>query len=240
MKNKITFLIVVLSIFFGLLLYININRKSKEEKKAQLEKVEQRRGFVKDSLRQVNEKSETLKRIEKESAEKQRLIELKKIASAKIIDGYTNKSNTKFDVAILIVDNDEHILNDLSSNIAGLYRNQGYSVSSSLFTMSFIKSKYFSQLQNSGTEVIDILNLNKHTDYIVIGTINYSFRKGTLVEGTTICTANIRANIVSVIDKSIKKSISFSVNGNGVTKLQSQEEAKYILIDKYNKEYSSI
>jgi len=251
MKNKITFLIVVLAIFFGLLLYINFNRKSKEKKKAEIEKIEERKKFVQDSLRLDNENKMELKRIEqknieisnrteKENAERLRLIEEEKIARAKRINGYTNKISAKLDVAILITDDSGQSTNDISSKIASIYSDQGFSVSNSLFTTSFIKSDYLSELQNSSSEVIDMLNLNARSKYVVIGKINYSFRNGTLSTGTTICNAKISVDIISVNLKSTKKDFTISVNGNGVSESQAKENAQQLLINKYSSEYSSL
>ena len=251
MKNKTAFILIVSIVLGGLLIYIAQSRKSKEKKKAEIERIEERKKFVQDSLRLDNENKMELKRIEqknieiskrteKENAERLRLIEAEKIATAKRIDGYTNKISSKLDVAILITDDSGQSTNDISSKIASIYRDRGFSVSNSLFTTSFIKSDYLSELQNSSSKVIDMLNLNERSKYIVIGKINYSFREGTLSVGTTICNAKISINIISVNQKSTKKDFAISVNGNGVSESQAKENAQQLLINKYTSEYSSL
>lgn len=240
MKNKLIFLIAVIVILFGVLLIINFNRKSAEKKKAKIERIEERKIFVQDSLSTENERKEVLRKIEQDKSEKIRLIESKKIATARRIAGYVNDLNTKFDIAILIITGNGHPANGLSSNIATLYRNQGYSVTNSLFTKSFIQSGYLRELRNASSRIINMLNLKTHVKFIALGKIIYVFRKGTLVEGTTICTANITMSIISVDQKSLVNSFSFSVNGNGVTESQAQEEALQKLINKYSSTYSSL
>ncbi len=240
MKNKLIFLIAVIVILFGVLLIINFNRKSAEKKKAKIERIEERKIFVQDSLGKENERKEVLRKIKQDKSEKIKLIESKKIATARRIAGYVNDLNTKFDIAILIITGKGHPANGLSSNIVTLYRNQGYSVTNSLFTKSFIQSGYLPELRNASSRIINMLNLKTHVKFIALGKITYVFRKGTLVEGTTICTAIITMSIISVEQKSLVNSFSFSVNGNGVTESQAQEEALQKLINKYSSTYSSL
>jgi len=240
MKNKLIFLIAVIVILFGVLLIINFNRKSAEKRKAEIERIEERKIFVRDSLGNENERKEVLKKIEQDRAEKVRLIESKKIATARRIAGYVNDLNTKFDIAILIIDDKKLPVNGLSAKIATLYRNQGYSVTNSLFTASFIQSGYLPELRNASSRVINMLNLYTRVKFIALGKIIYVFRKGTLVEGTTICTANITMSIISINQKSLVNSFSFSVNGNGITESQAREEALQKLINKYSIMYSSL
>lgn len=218
-----TFLIIMFGIFIIMTIFF-INGK-KEEKK----KIAEQEQIQKDSIRQENIKKEKLKKIESE-----------RIANEKRITGYTNNSDSKYDIAILITDNNNQIVNDLASKIGSIYKNQGHSITSSFFTTSFIKSKYLNELQNSNSDIIDMLKLNNRIKYIVIGKINYSFRKGTLAEGSSICTAKITIRIISVNQKSIKNEFECSVNGNGTNEDQAKEYAVDKLLSKYISEYSSI
>lgn len=227
MKNKITFLIAVFVIFSGLVLFINFNSKSAKKQKAETERIEENKKAKIDSIKQENEKNEILKRIEFE-----------KDAAKKRIDGYLNKHDTKLDIAVLILDDNGQFVNELSSSIATIYRNQGQSVTSSLFTTSFIQSKYLSELRNANSQVLDMLNLNTHVNFIALGKISYSFRKGTLGVQTIICIANIEMSIISANQKTLNNSFSFFVNGNGVSKSQAREEALRKLVNKYIKVYS--
>jgi len=128
----------------------------------------------------------------------------------------------------------------LSARIAGFYRNQGYSVTYSLFTPGFIHSEYFHELQNASSRVITMLELDSHINTLILGEFSYSFRDGTLERGTIICNAKIDMRIVSVNQKSLTNSYSFSVNANGVSELQAKEQASTKLFDKFKTEYSSL
>jgi len=173
MKNKSVFILIVSIVLCGLLIYIAQNRKSKAKKKAEIERIEERKKFVQDSLRLDNENKIELKRIEqknieisnrieRENAERLRLIETEKIAAAKRIDGYTNKISTKLDVVILIIDDTGQSTDDISSKIASIYRDQGFFVSNSLFTSSFIK-RYRKRRKKYNS---DILSLEKQSSFI--------------------------------------------------------------------------
>jgi hypothetical protein len=144
------------------------------------------------------------------------------------------------DISILIVDDNKLPEDELSSLIAAIYRSQGYSVTISLFTPSFIKSQYLPELQNANGQVITSLKLDSCVNTVIIGQVAYTFRNGTLEAGTTICNARIRINIISAKQKSLLNSYSFSVNANGVSEVQAKGQALTKLFDKFKTEYSSL
>jgi len=159
--------------------------------------------------------------------------------SSYINTSFTN-SNSKTNIAVTVVDENGNISSSISSSIANIYNQTGNSGNTGLIRSSFIHKSGFQELFEGNSEIIENLKLSSHTDYIALGKIRYSIRRGTLVDGTIICTASLTMSIVSTNQKSIAKSFTFSENGNGVTETQAQEAATEKLINKYFNEYSSL
>jgi hypothetical protein len=157
---------------------------------------------------------------------------------------YINTASTyssgKTNIAITVVDENGNISTSISSSIANIYNQTGNSGNTGLIRSSFIHKSGFQELFEGNSEIIEKLKLSNHTDYIALGKIRYSMHKGTLVDGTIICTASLTMSIVSVNQKSITKSFTFAENGNGVTETQAKEAATEKLINKYYNEYSSL
>ena len=85
-----------------------------------------------------------------------------------------------------------------------------------------------------------MLNIDSLINTIIFGEVTYSFRDGTLEAGTIICNAKINMNTISVNQKSLVSSFTFSVKGNGVSGSQAKEQAFIKLVDKFKAEYSSL
>jgi len=128
------------------------------------------------------------------------------------------------------VDENGNISFPISNAIVNIYIQKGGKSNPGLLKSSFVHKKEFQELFEGDSDIITKLNLSHYTDYLAIGKISFSMRRGTLVEGTIICTASITMNIISTNAKTIVKSFSFSVNGNGVTESQAKEEALQKLI----------
>ncbi|MBN1819636.1 MAG: hypothetical protein JW833_02910 [Prolixibacteraceae bacterium] len=239
-KFRIISFTAIIITLLGLIIFIQLNQKPTENKKNKPELLENSPNIEKDSIQSEEEKSEEKNNIKEEKPENKNLAETEKIEPADVTDEYLNNLNTKFDIALLIIDENEQQENELMSQIAALYRNQGYSVTYSLFTTKFIQSEYLPELQNANSQVIKMLKTDTLINTIVLGEVTYSFRNGTLVVGTIICNATIKMNIISAIQKSLINSFSFSVNGNGVSESQAKEHAFSKLFDKFKEEYSSL
>jgi hypothetical protein len=149
-------------------------------------------------------------------------------------------SSGKTDVAVAVIDENGNLSSSISSSIADIYNQTGKNGITGLLRSSFVHKSSFQELFEGNSEIIGKLKLSSHTDYIALGKIRYSMRKGTLVDGTIICSASLTMSIVSATQKSIAKSFTFSENGNGVTETQAQETATEKLINKYFNEYSSL
>lgn len=236
-KRNIIPLTVIIVTISGLLSFIFFNQNFIEKLGKETEKTENREKTVQGSI--PNEKGKQEPGILKEDAEKVNPPERKNIEPAENLTRYLN-NNSKSDIAILIVDDNKQYENELSARIAGLYHNQGYSVTYSLFTTDFIQSEYFHELQNASSRVITMLELDSQTKYVAIGEVAYSYRKGTLVDGTFVCTASLAANIISTGEKKLVNSFTCSANGNGVTEKQAKEDVTGKLLSKYSSEYLSI
>lgn len=116
------------------------------------------------------------------------------------INAYVNTSSTKYDVAVLIIDNNNRVLSSLSSEIASLYRSKGYLVTTSLFTGDFLNSKYLSDIQSANSRSIEKLGLAPQVNYIIIGKYSNEFDTGEMTKW--ISRATLDVVIVSCISKS--------------------------------------
>jgi len=151
-----------------------------------------------------------------------------------------NNSSDKTNIAVTVVDEGGNISSSISSSIASIYNQTGNNGNAGLIRSSFLHKPGFQELFEGNSEIIDKLQLNKHTDYVAIGKISYSIRKGTLVDATYVCTVSLTMNIISANQKSLANSFTCSAIGNGATEDQAKEYAIDKLLNKYISEYSSI
>jgi hypothetical protein len=237
MNNKLIFLIVVLALLFGLIFVISKNRTAREkvliEEKIRLG----RQQFVHDSLQKRSGNID----LENLSTNKSgRSIQTPNEDFSSYINASIINSSDKTDIAVTVVDENGNISSSISNSIANIYNQRGNTGNTGLLQSSFVHKSGFQELFEGNSEIIEKLNLSSHTDYIALGTIQYSIRKGTLVDGTVVCTTSLTMNIISSSKKSIVKSFSYSENGNGVTEPQAKEAATEKLINKYYNEHSSL
>jgi hypothetical protein len=151
-------------------------------------------------------------------------------------------SSNHIDVCVTIVEDkaNNKIESTVSSAIANVYTKIGMDGNTGLLRSNFINRPEFQELFEGNSDIIGKLKLNTFTDYLAIGEIIYSFHSGSLVNGTIVCTASLKMSIISANQKSIIKSFSFSVNGNGVSETQAREIATQKIINKYYNEYSTL
>lgn len=164
--------------------------------------------------------------------------ESKEDFSSYLNNSISNSGNT--DVSVTILENG-NTTSSISSSIANIYRQNGYNSSTGLIRSSFINNSGFTELEDGNSDIVRKLNLSDHTDYLVIGRINFSYREGTVVSGTTICNASITVNIINAKSKSISHSFSISdINANGASHSQAKEKALQRLLENYSNQYSSL
>ncbi len=259
MGNKFIFLTIVLLVLFGLVFLINQNRtaraKTVSKENARIARDQIRRDSLHtaqiNSIQGKNQSPETSPtthgissspastptntRVYTENTSQERSENYSDYINPSVTN---NPSNTN--VTVTIVDENGNIASSISSSIAQIYTQSGNNGSSGLLRSSFTHKSGFEELIEGNSEIINNLKLSNYTDYAAIGKIRYSFRKGTLADGTIICNVSLSMSIISSIQKTITKSFSYSVIGNGVTETQAKEHAVQKLIDKYNSEYSSI
>lgn len=243
MNNKLIFLIVVLALLFGLIFIISKNRNAREKVRMDEKIHSERQQFVQRDLQKIwaiNEKT-------KYGVEGVRSTIKGGVSTPTPSEDFSSYINTsitnssgKTNIAVTIVDENGNISSSISSSIANIYNQTGNSGNTGLIRSSFIHKSGFQELFEGNSEIIEKLKLSSHTDYIALGKIRYSMRKGALVDGTIICTASLTMSIVSANQKSIAKSFTFSENGNGATEDQAKEYAIDKLLSKYISEYSSI
>ncbi len=198
----------------------------------------------KDSMIIGNDIKDNILKAQKEFETKYNENSIKQGTQVDIYESYINpsitNSGTSTDVSVTIVDENGNNIASVSSAIANVYNQTGKKGNTGLLRSSFIHKAGFQELYEGNSDIITKLKLSSHTDYLAIGKIKYSMRQGTLVEGTIICTVSLAMNIISVNSKTLTKSFSFSVNGNGATEFQAKEEADKILVNVYYNEYSSL
>lgn len=149
-------------------------------------------------------------------------------------------SSSKTNIAVTIIDENGSISSTISSSIANIYNQAGNNGNTGLIRSTFIHKSGFQELLEGNSEIIDKLNLKTHTDYVAIGKISYSIRKGALIDDTYVCTVSLTMNIISASQKSLAKSFTCSANGNGATEDQAKEYAIDKLLNKYSSECSPI
>lgn len=145
------------------------------------------------------------------------------------------------DIAVLIIDESGNFSAPFSKSIANIYNKSGNNTTIGLLKNSFIHTPEFNDLMMGNSDIIKMLGLAKHADYLAIGEIKLSFRPGALEAGTIVCSAGISINIISTQNESIVQSFSISdINGNGVSESQAKEIAIKKLLYTYSSQYSSL
>jgi hypothetical protein len=239
MKEKLIFLIVVFGILFGLLYFISKNRVEKERTKIEENILPSQKPLTNDHIPNNNKKDFQENSISQGDKKNINTLSGQEDLSSYINSSITNSGND-FDVSVNIIEGNGNIATTLSRSIADIFTRSGKNGSSGLLKSSFVHNSAYKKLFDGNSEIIEKLRLKIYTDYLAIGKVEYSNRKGTLVDGTFICTATISMNIISINSKTIAKSFSYSVNGNGVSETQAQEDATQKLLYKFKNEYSSI
>jgi len=243
MNNKLIFLIVVLALLFGLIFIINKGRNAREKIRIEEKKYTERQQFVKDSIQNIQAINSETKSVNDGKVGYNKgggsNTSPSEDFSSYINTSITNSSGTT-NIAVTIVDENGQLSSSISSSIANIYDQTGNFGDTGLIRSSFIKKSSFQELSEGNSEIIEKLKLSKYADYVAIGKISYSYRKGTLVDGTIICTVKLIMNIISANHKSLVKSFTCTSNGNGTTEDQAKEIAIEKLLSDYISEYSSI
>ena len=128
---------------------------------------------------------------------------------------------------------------NVSNTIAEIYSDAGKKGNTGLIKNNFIKTSAFEELLKENSTVIEKMKLYNHTNYLVLGKIRFSFKKGQLLKGTYICNALLNINLISTKYK-ISKYFEVVGKGNGVSNSQAKEYAINNLIQNYKEEISLI
>lgn len=145
-------------------------------------------------------------------------------------ENYINNTG-KNDIAVLIVDNNNHPVNAVSAGIASLYREKKFSVTTSLFTSSFLGSAYFEKVQNANSAAIEKLQLGSNAKYIVIGKYARKFETG---ENTKwICRASLDIAVISCITKSMVDGFLVTASSGYDDEVNAENGAIEKLLNKY-------
>jgi len=142
-----------------------------------------------------------------------------------------NEQNSSTDIAILILNSHNIADNSLAADIAGLYKDKGFSVSSSLFTQNFINLNYFDKVENGDSQIIQELKLPAGLKYIVLGKYENEFEDGSYTK--YISRARLNVSIISCATKSQSNSFELRVANGYDDKDHAEEGAIEKLIEDY-------
>lgn len=149
---------------------------------------------------------------------------------------YVN-AKEKVDISVLILDENDKIENSISNDIAKIYSKSGKTGNIGLLKSTFIAKSEFRDLSEGNSDIIGNLELNKYTNYLLIGKIIYSSRQGNQTSGTIVCNVSIDMKVINVATKSINSFNVFGI-GNDVTESRAHERAKLNLLYNYSQEHT--
>ena len=109
-----------------------------------------------------------------------------------------------------------------------------------LITDNNVSGNIFRAVSKGESGAIAQTNLIHYVDYLVVGKMSVSYRKGNLVENTIICSVIMHVNIISAENRSIADSFDISANANGITEAQARDEAIHKAINYYANIHSSL
>lgn len=164
----------------------------------------------------------------------------KKNYSSYINSAFSNNKDLT-EVSVTIFDENNNISESLSSEIANIYNLHGNKGEIGFLKNQFVQTPEFLELTDGGSDIISKMDLSRFTDYLAIGNLKFSYVKGSLVEGTIVCIANMSINIISTNQKALVKSFEIkNVKGNGVSREQAQEIAMQRLLNKFSENYAEL
>jgi len=241
MKNKIIFLAIVFLVLLGLLIGIKKNRTHREEMRMEEIIRKEKEQHYQDSLKSLQEVRRAEKSIEKsEKSEKSERLSKPKEDYSVYINNSIHNSDDNVNIAVTVVDENGNLSPSISSSIANVYNQSEFSGNTGLLRSSFLQRSDFQELFQGNSVIIENLNLSNYADYVAVGKIHYTLSKGTLVEGTFVCTVTLSMNIISTNQKTLVKSITYTSRGNGASEEQAEKFAVDKLLQKYSSDYSSI
>ncbi len=112
------------------------------------------------------------------------------------IGDYINNTSLTGDLAILIIDEEKKVVNDLSGEVAKLYRKAGLTVCNSYFTETFVRSPLLEKIEGGNADVIRSLALPQHIKYLFIGRYAHKFGDGRPY-GKYLCASSLDVKIIS-------------------------------------------
>lgn len=257
MKNKLILLLIVVAVLVGLLVLVNTILTDKDQaktgKKASTALEQTIRNDSPQSTDVHASRESTGKSPVKEASvpsassreskeATQTTLENEPKTPAEDYSSYINTvvSNTDGkDISVLVLENDA-ISTAISSSIAKIYTQTGAKGSTGLIKSTFIRKPGFQELCEGNSGIIEKLDLKQYTDYLALGRIIFSCQPGKLVEGTIVCNATLTMSLLSINDRTLANSFSFSVNANGASESQARDEAIQKLLSRYKNEYSSL
>jgi hypothetical protein len=145
---------------------------------------------------------------------------------------YINENIPKSDIAILIINQSGSLVMALSGGIADMYRiNNHSSTVTSLFLPKFISSTYMERLYQGDANLIDLLHLASHANYIVIGKYASDFSNGEFTK--YVCTATLDIAIISCQTKQIQSAFSLVASNPYDDKIRAENGAKEKLLQDF-------
>jgi hypothetical protein len=182
-------------------------------------------------------------KVERENRERHKMDSLNQVEAKErelaLWNSYVNRSicnSSETDVSVCILA-DNGSVSPVSSSIASIYKQKGFNGNIGLLNTNFFGTEGFRELSQGNSEIISRLGLKNSVDFIVVGHINYESTTGS---SPIVCHATLNANVISVIEGHLIKTISYSEAGNGVSLIQAEEYTTERLLRTYFLYYSSL
>ncbi len=161
-------------------------------------------------------------------------------ANTEDYSAYVNTPAKKLGVMITIIDKYGNILPFLSSDIAKVYKENGYESGTGLLKNNFTKSMKFEDLIEGNTELMKNLGLNNYADYIVLGRTSDTSYPNSEVSNSIINSISLSVSVISTQDNSVNNFKLPDCNGNGKTAALAKEDARNRLLRYYYQNYSTL
>lgn len=198
--------------------------------KADVEKrVQEEQRKREEALKLEQQKQEEVKRIEeRREAQKQEEFLNRHLLSRSFI----NKSETQ-EVAVLIIDKDNKIIQNVSQEIASRLKGKGFNVTASLFTGQFVSDGIFENIFNGDAGAINKLKLANHCDHIILGKSSVNFIKNPDMQDMITAKASIRFHLISSKTGAIEDSFTISEVGAGFSESTAEDLAIERILKKF-------
>ena len=130
---------------------------------------------------------------------------------------FTNNPES-LEVAVLVIDEDNTISQDVTQKIALSLKNERCNVTSSLFTGAFVSDGIFEKIFGGDTGKVKNLELSKYRDLLILGKKEVNFTENPELQNMTTAKVSIEIHIVSLEAGTIEDNFKITETGAGFSK----------------------